>query len=192
MQGTNLSAGCARKRLIQENGRFLPAEANSGNISPAIRRETAEKGQFPYAVVVTCSDSRVPPEHIFQAGVGELFVIRTAGNVIGDYELGSIEYGAAHLHASLVVVLGHTHCGAVAAALAGGGHDHIKCITDEISACLPEGCTDPAEAEIANIHNSIRRIKESPLMASLIAKNEVEVLGAVYDIATGKVEFLNA
>ena len=110
------------------------------------REDTSENGQHPYAVIVTCSDSRVPAEHIFNAGIVELFFIRTAGNVIGDYALGSVEYGAEYLGTKLIVVLGHTNCGAVDAALHGGAHGAIATITDEISACLPVDC-DPRAAE---------------------------------------------
>ena len=163
---------------------------NPGDISAAIRADTAENGQHPYAVIVTCSDSRVPAEHIFSAGIGELFVIRTAGNVIGTYELGSVEYGAEHLHAPIVVVLGHTGCGAVDAALNGGAHGNIAAITDEIAAHLPEGC-DARAAEIANVENSIARIRESEIMAELEGSGAVVIVGAIYDIASGEVRFLD-
>ena len=106
--------------MLAENAVYAAAASNDGDVSRELRRQTAEDGQSPYAVVLACSDSRVPPEHIFNAGIGELFVIRTAGNVVGEYELGSIEYGAEHLHAQLVLVLGHSGCGAVEAALNGG------------------------------------------------------------------------
>ncbi len=176
--------------LTERNGSYLSSDENTGDISPEIRFENAQNGQSPYATVITCSDSRVPAEHIFGAGIGELFVIRTAGNVIGDYELGSVEYGAEHLGTKLVVVLGHTQCGAVDAALSGGAHGNIEKITDEILSCLPEGCDDSREAEILNVKNSINRIMESEIMQELTESGEVKVLGAIYDIVTGKVEFL--
>lgn len=106
--------------LKQQNEIYVKTGKNSGDLSESKREDTTENGQHPYAVIVTCSDSRVPAEHIFNAGIGELFVIRTAGNVIGDHALGSVEYGMEHLGAKLVVVLGHTNCGAVDAALNGG------------------------------------------------------------------------
>ncbi len=175
--------------LIKGNKAYMEGDSNSGDTSAAKRSDTAENGQSPYAVVVTCSDSRAPAEHIFNAGIGELFVIRTAGNVIGDYELGSVEYGAEHLHTKLVVVLGHTQCGAVDAALSGGAHGYIQTITDEINACVPTG-TDPREAEVLNVKNSIARIMESEIMQELVETGAVEVRGAIYDISTGEVEFL--
>src|SRR6187399_2765484 len=96
-----------------------------------------KKGQHPFAVVVSCSDSRIPPELIFDQGLGDIFSIRTAGNVIGDYELGSIEYAVEHLHCKLIVVLGHENCGAVQAYANAGikkHHDHVQSIIDYIAA----------------------------------------------------------
>ncbi len=184
------SADAVAEYLLQENAKYVQKDTNTGDISAQIRQDTAENGQHPYAVVITCSDSRVPAEHVFDAGIGELFVIRTAGNVIGDYELGSVEYGAEHLNAKLVVVLGHTQCGAVDAALNGGAHGYIETITDEISAHLPAGC-DARQAEILNVENSIKRIVASEMMQELVQVGNVEVRGAIYDIATGEVEFLD-
>ena len=184
------SAQSAADRLLQGNAAYVAAAAQEGDISAQRRSDTAENGQHPYAVIVTCSDSRVPAEHIFGAGVGDLFVIRTAGNVIGEYELGSVEYGAEHLHAKLVVVLGHTRCGAVDAAMNGGAHGNIAVITDAIAAHLPEGC-DAREAEILNVENSIAQIRTSEIMQELENGGEVEILGAIYDIVSGEVCFLN-
>ena len=185
-----LTADEALTRLIEGNEAYLNAAANPGDISAAVRADTAENGQHPYAVIITCSDSRVPAEHIFSAGIGELFVIRTAGNVIGEFELGSVEYGAEHLLAPVVLVLGHTNCGAVDAAISGGAHGSIKAITDEIAACIPEAA-DARAAEIANVENSIARIRESEIMAELEASGAVSIIGAIYDIASGEVRFLD-
>lgn len=182
------SAEAVLEHLAAENAKYVSG-VNDGDISGGVRADTAENGQHPYAVVITCSDSRVPAEHVFSAGVGELFVIRTAGNVIGDFELGSVEYGAEHLHAKLVLVLGHTQCGVVDAALNGGAHGNIAKIADEISACLPQGC-DAREAEVLNVENSIARIRESEIMREMEAAGEVKVVGGIYNIATGEVEFL--
>ena len=122
----------ALAKLKKGNEAYITAETSSGNVSPELRSSTCVNGQKPYAVIVTCADSRVVPEHIFSAGIGELFVIRVAGNVIDDVVLGSIEYAADHLNTPLVVVMGHTHCGAVGAAIKGEGDGNIKAITDEI------------------------------------------------------------
>ena len=120
-------------KLQMGNKKYLTARTNGGDISPQIRRQTAEHGQNPYAIVIACSDSREIPEAIFSAGIqGELFVIRVAGNVIDSHQLGSVEYAAAHLGCPLTLVLGHTRCGAVGAAIAGSDEGYIKSITDEI------------------------------------------------------------
>ena len=176
--------------LEEQNEFYVQTGRNGGDLSKEKREDTTENGQHPYAVIVTCSDSRVPAEHIFNAGIGELFVIRTAGNVIGDHALGSVEYGMEHLGAKLVVVLGHTNCGAVDAALNGGAHGYIETITDEISACVPKGC-DPREAEKLNVENSISRILSSEMVQELTESGDFLVVGAIYDIESGKVEFFN-
>ena len=176
--------------LEQQNEIYVKTDKNDGDMSKSKREETAENGQHPYAVIVTCSDSRVPAEHIFNAGIGELFVIRTAGNVIGDHALGSVEYGMEHLGAKLVVVLGHTNCGAVDAALNGGAHGAIETITDEISACLPAQC-NPREAEKLNVENSISRIMASEIVTEILQTGSARIVGAIYDIESGTVEFLD-
>lgn len=183
------SAEKVKAYLLAGNEAYISGRSNV-NISAEIRKDTAENGQFPYAVIVTCSDSRVPAEHIFSAGVGELFVVRTAGNVVGEFELGSVEYGAEHLGAKLVVVLGHTGCGAVDAAMNGGAHGNIEKITEEIAACLTDGCT-AREAEVLNVKNSIKKIESTEIMAELIEVGKVHVAGAVYNIETGRVEFID-
>ena len=176
--------------LEEQNAVYVKTGRNGGDISNLKRKDTTDNGQKPYAVIVTCSDSRVPAEHIFNAGIGELFVIRTAGNVIGDHALGSVEYGVEHLGAKLVVVLGHTNCGAVDAALNGGAHGNIATITDEISACLPDGC-GPREAEILNVENSISRIMASEIISECIETGASRVVGAIYDIESGTVKFFD-
>ena len=176
--------------LEKQNEIYMQTEKNAGDLSKYKREDTAKNGQHPYAVIVTCSDSRVPVEHIFNAGIGEVFVIRTAGNVIGDHALGSVEYGMEHLGTKLVVVLGHTHCGAVDAALNGGAHGYIATITDEISACLPTQC-DPREAEKLNVENSISCIMASEIVTELTETGDARIVGAIYDIESGTVEFLD-
>ena len=113
---TMISATEAKKKLIEGNQKYLDAKAGTGDISKALRLQTAEQGQHPYAIVITCSDSRVIPESIFSAGIGDLFVIRVAGNVLDNHQLGSIEYAAEHLGTKLIVMLGHTRCGAARSA----------------------------------------------------------------------------
>ena len=127
-----ISAELAVKKLVEGNKLFLKSKSGTGDISPEKRKDTAENGQHPYAIIITCSDSRVIPESIFNAGIGDLFVIRVAGNVMDDHQLGSVEYAAHHLGVKLIVVLGHDHCGAVDAAVNHDPDGYIKFITDEI------------------------------------------------------------
>ena len=177
------------ERLTKGNGKYLTARESRGDVSPAIRLRTAEKGQQPYAIVVTCSDSRVIPESVFSAGIGELFVIRVAGNVLDRHQLGSIEYAAGHLGCRLILVLGHTGCGAISAALSGGGDGFIRCITDEILLAVGEE-RDPDAACELNVVHAVEVIRREFAEHPEIPTDEIDVLGAVYDIRTGAVRWL--
>lgn len=188
MQKENLSASEALEKLRDGNRQYLTATTNPGDISPQIREETCENGQVPYAVIVTCSDSRVIPESIFCAGIGELFVIRVAGNVIDDHQLGSIEYAVDHLGSKLVVVLGHEHCGAVGAAIHDEPDGYIKSITDEIRKAIGEE-KDEFRASCLNVKRSVSRIKES--LGITGTKENIKVCGAMYHIDNGAVDFLD-
>ena len=168
---------------------YKHAENGSGDISRRIRLFTWTKGQSPYAIIVTCSDSRVIPENIFSAGIGELFVIRLAGNVIDDHQLGSIEYAAGHLGCRLVVVLGHTHCGAVDAAIHHEPEGYIKYITDEIKKAVGDE-TDPYKASCLNVRHSVREIEKSLCIHHIEEETGLWVVGAMYHIEDGSVEFL--
>ena len=117
MKEEYVSASLALERLKAGNKNYIDAKKGSSDVSPEIRLETSKNGQKPYAIIISCSDSRVIPEYIFSAGIGELFVVRVAGNVIDNFQLGSIEYAAEHLGCKLVVALGHTQCGAVVSAM---------------------------------------------------------------------------
>ncbi len=168
----------AREKLIEGNRRYCAAGYD------ARREQTAKEGQHPYAIVICCSDSRVIPEKIFSADIGDLFVIRVAGNVLDRHALGSIEYAAEHLGCSLVLMLGHTGCGAVAAALSGHAAGFVSAITDDIRAAIGME-TDPDAACRKNVLHGVNTIRKA--FASL---PELEIAGAVYDIATGEVEWL--
>ena len=182
-------AGEALEKLKLGNEKYLKAQVNTGDISPAIRLKTYEKGQSPYAVIVTCSDSRVIPESIFSAGIGELFVIRVAGNVIDNHQLGSVEYAAEHLGCRLVVVMGHTNCGAVDAAISGDPEGYVKFITDEIKEAIGEE-TDDYQAGCLNVNRSVSRIRAELSALCHGDENDVRVVGAMYHIDTGIVDFL--
>lgn len=188
MQSQNLTASEAIEKLKKGNQTYLDAKSNPGDISSLIRKKTCEEGQSPYAIVVTCSDSRVIPESIFSAGIGELFVIRVAGNVIDNHQLGSIEYAADHLGTKLVVILGHTHCGAVGAAMGGDPGGYIKFITDEIHKAIGDE-KDETKACCLNVARSVSLVKDG-LKLHEDAEGSVKVLGALYHIDSGKVEFL--
>lgn len=179
----------ALKWLIEGNNDYINAEKNHrGDISLEKRKHTHKHGQNPFAVIVTCSDSRVIPESIFMKGIGDLFVIRLAGNVIGDFGLGSVEYAVEHLGCKLVMVMGHSGCGAIAAALDKDHSGYIGEITREIKKCI--GTTmSPQIAAKRNIKNTINKIKQSELIKKEIG-NGVLVVGSIYHTHSGHVEIL--
>lgn len=185
----NVTATEALARLRAGNRAYLTAGCNPGDVSPALRLRTLRQGQRPYAVVITCSDSRVIPESIFSAGLGELFVIRVAGNVIDNHQLGSVEYAAAHLNTRLILLMGHTCCGAVDAAIAGDVEGYIKFVTDEIKLAIGAERED-YRACCKNIRRGMEKLRESPALRRLEREQGLQVVGAVYDTGTGRVEFL--
>ena len=186
-QVPTVSADLALQMLKQGNAQYLTSNQGGGDISPEKRQDTLANGQHPYAVVVTCSDSRVIPEYIFHAGIGDLFIIRVAGNVIDDHQLGSIEYAAEHLGIRLVVVLGHDHCGAVDAAINHDPDGYIKFITDEIRSAIGAE-TDDYRACCLNVSHSVAQI-ESSLEVQHEEEHGLRVIGALYRLESGKVEF---
>ena len=185
----NITASEALKKLAGGNNIYLEAKTNGGDISEGIRKDTTLNGQHPYAIIITCSDSRVIPEHIFSAGIGELFVIRVAGNVIDDHQLGSVEYAADHLGTKLVLVLGHTHCGAVDAAIHHDPDGYIRFITDEIKLAIGEE-TDERKACEMNVKRSVFLIESNLDIQKMEHDDGLRVVGAVYDIESGKVNFM--
>ena len=161
-----------------------------------------KKGQHPFAVVVSCSDSRVPAELVFDQGLGDIFSIRTAGNVIGDYELGSLEYAVEHLDCKLIVVMGHKSCGAIKAFIDSKGHydheDHIKNIINYIESENEEknlSSTDKLSVDKAidaNIAHGVAFLKTAePILKERFDQNKITIIGALYDIESGKVTFKN-
>lgn len=159
-----------------------------------------KKGQHPFAIVVSCSDSRVPAELVFDQGLGDIFSIRTAGNIMGDYELGSIEYAVEHLDCKLIVVMGHKDCGAIKAFIKSEGHyahsDHIKKIIEYIESEKEEKNLASHhdlvidKAIDANIEHGVTLLKTSePILKEFYDKKKVEIIGALYNIETGKVTF---
>ncbi len=181
-----ITAQEALEKLKVGNAEYISAEQSMGDISPAVRKRTCDNGQEPYAIIISCSDSRVIPESIFSAGIGDLFVIRVAGNVMDNHQLGSVEYAMSHLNCKLVVVLGHTCCGAVNAAVHHDPDGHIKYITDAIRRAI-RGETDDYKACRLNVEQSVRIIEGS---LGISPESDAKVVGAVYHIDTGEVEFI--
>ena len=190
----------ALQRLKDGNARFVAGTATFPTVQKEILANLV-KGQRPYATILSCSDSRVPTELIFDAGFGELFVIRVAGNVLSPEIAGSLQYAGRHLHTPLFVVLGHTHCGAVTAAidsrLRGTRQDsRIQLLVDRILPGLED--LDPeltpeamlAQAVEANVLWTMRQIIETPEGRERKAEGRVKLVGAIYEIETGVVRFL--
>ena len=179
------------ERLKRGNEIYIQHDQNAGDVSLAVRKKTAEEGQHPYAIVITCSDSRVIPDAIFSAGIGDLFVIRVAGNVLDNHQLGSVEYAFSHLDANVIVMLGHTKCGAISAAQNshGGTDKFIKYIIDDIHEAIGDE-TDDYKATVLNVKHGVNIIKNAFHDHPDIEDGELDVLGAVYDIETGVVEWV--
>jgi carbonic anhydrase len=199
-EGAQLSANAALELLMEGNQRFLRNEARHS----AFRRETftdLAKAQRPYATILGCSDSRVPPEWIFDAGMGELFVIRVAGNVFSPEIAGTLQYAGLYLKTPLFVVLGHEGCGAITAAMAtkhegAQFRSRIQALLGNIVPGLAD--FDPAlspekqasHAVESNVRWTVRQILESPEGLARMAEGRKKIVGAVYEIETGRVRFL--
>lgn len=197
-----LSPGQAIERLAAGNRRFLDGTATS--IARAWSREQAESSQRPFAIVLGCSDSRTPIEILFDQGFGELFVVRIAGNIVAPSVVGSIEFAASQFGTRLVVVMGHTRCGAVAAAVhaiqtgTGSQSKNIRSITDRITPHI-EGLVRPddsdnviREAVRANARASADHLRHgSQILEELVMSRRLAVVSAEYDLETGVVEFLD-
>lgn len=190
----------ALARLIAGNERFVRGEARFPTVQKEILAELAA-GQRPYATILGCSDSRVPPELIFDAGFGELFIVRVAGNVISPEVMGTFQYAALHLRTPLFVVLGHEGCGAVEAALAVKHEDaqmpsRISLLMDNILPGLSQLSSNgnpadqmPAAVE-ANVRWSIHQILETPEAKARADEGVMKIVGAVYELENGAVRFL--
>ena len=183
------------KELLKGNSRYVEKRRTYPN-QTSERQISLVNGQNPHTIVLGCSDSRVPPEHIFDQGLGDLFVIRVAGNVIDDIVLASIEYAAEHLHAPLLIVLGHTNCGAVQASLEQDELDgHLPSIANAIEEAVEEtsNLTGDVLNETVKAHARITasHLRESePVLKKLVETNELTIVASIYDLETGKVEIL--
>ena len=192
----NLSAAEALDQLEAGNQRFVSGASEHPHCDPARRAELAG-GQRPFATVVTCSDSRVPVELVFDQGLGDVFVIRVAGNIADDAVLGSIEYASMHLGVNLVVVMGHQSCGAVGAAVDGSATGtHIDSLIDAIAPAVAEakaeGSDDLLERSVhANATMVSTQIRESQPVLAGLGEQGVAVRPAYYSLETGEVSWLD-
>lgn len=198
-----IAAAEALARLARGNCDFVTVRAHERDISPERIEELYAYGQNPFAVVVTCSDSRTVPEHMFMMGLGDLFVIRVAGNVVGPVELGSVVYACEHLGVKLVLVLGHTGCGAVEAAMhaldaegadavaaSDAAEDPLAALTAPIGRAIGFE-RDPYRASELNVRAGMAALRAEPALAHLAETNGLEVHGAIYHTHSGEVDFLD-
>jgi carbonic anhydrase len=193
-----LTAEEALARLSEGNRRYVADETVGPNRSQERRLDVA-KGQEPFAVILACSDSRVPPELIFDQGLGDLFVVRTAGHVMDNAVLSSIRFAVTRLRIPLVMVLGHQRCGAVEAALAAVA-DPVSVAAD--LAPLLDGIRPAAEqvndrtddrldhAVRAHVVFTVGRLQQDPVLAQAVAEGQLRIVGACYDLDTGRVEII--
>ncbi|CAK0766658.1 carbonic anhydrase [Gammaproteobacteria bacterium] len=195
-----VTADEAMKLLKEGNARFTSGKTTRPHITKERLQETYKQGQHPFATIIACSDSRVPVEEIFDQGVGDIFTIRVAGNVVHADESGSVEYGAGHLGTGLVVVMGHTKCGAVTAVVKGdklGGNipklvDTIAPAVARSKAKKPELTGDALinDSIIENVKESMSLLLKSEEIAHLVHEGKVKVVGALYHIESGIVDWL--
>jgi len=200
LQDCGPTADAALARLVAGNERFLRGETHWGGVPRETLADLA-KGQRPFATILGCSDSRVPPEAVFDAGLGELFVVRVAGNVFSPEIAGSLQYAGTHLRTPLFVVLGHQGCGAVSAALAtkyegAPQRSRIQILVDSIAPALPEfdaGLSTGERLGLAvesNVRWTVRQILDTPEGRARLAEGRFRIVGAVYEIETGRVRYL--
>lgn len=194
------SAEEALSRLRDGNERFVAGRARFPTVQKEVLADLA-KGEHPYATILGCSDSRVPPELVFDAGFGELFVVRVAGNVLGPSILSTLQYAGTHLHTPLFVVLGHDECGAVEAAIEWkfqgvAQKTRIQVLLETILPALSDlDRTQPPQAllrsaEEANVRHTVRALLETPEATARLAIGDMRVIGAVYELESGRVRFL--
>jgi len=188
-------------KLACGNERFVDGNHRHPN-QDAARRDSLTAGQTPFAVFFGCADSRVAAEIIFDCGLGDLFVVRTAGHVVDTGVLGSVEFGVAILHIPLVVILGHDSCGAVAATVDAvrdgvlpGGYirDIVERVTPSVLAAHQAGLTSPDEIEAEHVRHTLRLLTErSRLIADRVASGELAVVGAVYNLGDGRARIVDS
>ncbi|MBU1040185.1 MAG: carbonic anhydrase [Proteobacteria bacterium] len=201
--GPGIPADEAVKLLKDGNARYVAGQPTHPNLTSERRAETVKGGQHPFATIIGCSDSREPLELIFDQGVGDIFVIRVAGNVAGPDELASIEYGVGHLNTPVMLVLGHTACGAVTAAVQNAKlHGNLPFLINQIKPAVAKAkaWTPTASGEEliaksikANVWLTMENMfRKSSEVRELVKKGKLLVIGGLYDLESGKVEWLGA
>jgi carbonic anhydrase len=189
------TADAALAELKAGNANYVAKHYQRPHQTAARQKELAS-GQSPHCTILTCADSRVPPEIIFDQGLGDIFDVRVAGNVAGDDEVASIEYGAEHLHVPLVVVMGHSHCGAVTAALEGGElPGKLPNLIEALRPAVEQSAHEPGDrldnAIRDNVTHVVAQLRAAkPVLSELVAAGKLRIVGAVYSLETGKVEWL--
>ncbi len=185
-------------KLLDGNKRFVSGEIAKKDIGENRRKELT-KGQSPFATVLSCSDSRVAPELIFDEGLGDIFIVRDAGNVADPVTMGSIEYGVEHLHTPLLVILGHEKCGAVTAALDAKGKPEgnigeiLKKIMPAVQKAKKAGKDRESTLDLAiqeNVRHTYKDVTKSKIVNELVHEGKLKVVGAEYYLGTGKVEMI--
>lgn len=195
--GTSImpSPDVALQQLMDGNKRFIETSQTHPN-QDSERRIALGSGQAPFAAVLACADSRVPPEVLFDQGLGDLFVVRVAGNILNDQLLGSLEYAAAHLDTPLIVVLGHTSCGAIGAVAEGAELEgHMASLIPAIQPAVDKvkdqegNLTDNAAKEVARM-TAEQLINSEPIIADLIKAGKLKVVPAFYELESGEINLL--
>ena len=190
-EASSVAPDAALAKLTEGNKRFADRKVSTGKPTAARRAETAQT-QHPFAIIVGCADSRTSPEIVFDQNLGDLFVVRTAGNLVDDYALGTIEYGVEHLGARLVVVLGHQRCGAVKAALESeSAPGHINALVRDIQPAVKAVKNKQGDALANAAHENAlavaERIRKNVEVGEL--SSQIRVVSGYYNLDTGKVEW---
>ena len=193
-----ISGDAAQRRLVDGNARYVAGKPF--RLDHSRRREAVAPAQLPFAIVLGCSDSRAPPEILFDQGLGDVFTVRVAGNIADDLAIGSMEYAVEHFATPLIVVLGHERCGAVAAtvdAVAAGATPppHIARLVAAIRPAVEASkgmAGDPVENAIAqHIRQTVAALRQSqPVLADAVGNDRLTIVGAEYHLASGRVSFM--
>lgn len=208
--GGGITADEALAKLLDGNKRYVENQMTGAKLCGMSARESLAKGQKPYAIILSCSDSRVPPEIIFDKGLGEIFVVRVAGNVPDPVVLGSIEYAAEHLGSPLIMVLGHERCGAVTAAVEAKGkpEGNIGAIVKTIAPAVKKAKQDCKKCSACDMKDKPKLVecaidenvklvaknitKQSPAIGKMVKEHKVKIVAAKYDLDDGKVTVMEA